>query len=124
MLGILVFLCIVLVSLVVNHISRRALRRRGIRARAVCVGHAKEGTIDKVGLLMECVGPDGVPVRPTVGYFTNPPLRIGDAVDIVYDPSNLKGARFVNDAGSGKWAPVLIAVVSVLVVVTGVLTFA
>lgn len=73
---------------------------------------------------MECVGPDGTPVRPTVGYFTSPPLRIGDAVDIVYDPSNLKGARFANDADSGKWAPVLIAVVSVLVVVTGVLTFA
>ncbi|MEU5891741.1 hypothetical protein ABZ835_33625 [Streptomyces sp. NPDC047461] len=124
MLGILIFLCIVLVVLVVNHISRITLRKKGIGARAVCVAHVKEGTSDKVGLLMECVGPDGVPVRPTVGYFTSPPLLIGDAVDIVYDPSNLKGAQFANNAESGKWAPALIAMVSVLVVVTGVLTFA
>lgn len=122
MLGIFIFLSIVLVSLVTNHVSRSALRRRGVRVQAVCVQHVKEGN-DKVGLLMEHVGPDGVSVRPTVGYFDNPPLRLGDAADIVYDPSNLKGARFVNDAEAGKWAPVLIGVVSLLVVVTGVLTF-
>ncbi|MDX3694057.1 hypothetical protein PV726_27720 [Streptomyces europaeiscabiei] len=124
MLGILIFLCIVLVILVVNHMSRISLRKKGVRARAVCVAHVKEGTSDKVGLLMECAGPDGVPVRPTVGYFASPPLLVGDAVDIVYDPDNPKGAQFAGDAESGKWAPALIAVVSVLVVVTGVLTFA
>ncbi|TPQ18297.1 hypothetical protein [Streptomyces sporangiiformans] len=121
MLGILIFLCIVLLSLVVNHVSRNSLKKRGVRVRAVCVDHVKVG--GKVGLLMECTGPDGVPVRPTVGYFSHPPLRVGEAADIVYVPANLQGARFANAADSGKWAPVFIAVVSVLVVVTGLLTF-
>ncbi|MPY64758.1 hypothetical protein [Streptomyces spongiae] len=123
MLGILIFLCFVLVTLLVNHVSRSSLRKRGIRARAVCVDHVKWGN-DKVGLLMECVGPDGAPVRPTVGYYSSPPLRVGDSADIVYNPKNLKGAKFLNAAESGRWAPVLIGVVSVLVIVTAMITFA
>ncbi|MFF0381702.1 DUF3592 domain-containing protein [Streptomyces sp. NPDC004286] len=123
MVGILIFLTVVLGSLVTNHVSRSALRRRGVHARATCVRHEKCSN-DKFRIHLEIPDPTGVMVRRELsGYFGTPPLGLGATADIVYDPEKPGNVMFAVDAQAGKWAPILIGVVSVLTTLAALATF-
>ena len=115
MVGILFFLLVVLVSLIVNHVSRSTLRRRGVRVQATCVSHAP-GAKGKTKVQMEFVDAHGATVRKELGvHFSDPvPIAIGAMTDIVYDPEGRTSPLFAVDAYAGKWAPLLIGIVSVL----------
>ncbi|MET9388748.1 hypothetical protein ABZY09_49385 [Streptomyces sp. NPDC002928] len=66
---------------------------------------------------MEFVDAHGVTVWKELGvYYSKPPIAIGAATEIVYDPEGHKEIRFAADAYAGKWAPLLIGIVSVLTI--------
>jgi hypothetical protein len=116
--GILVFLLVVLTSLIINHVTRSTLRRRGVQVRATCVDQVQHSD-GKYRVHVAYVDSDGAEVRKVLGtIYKAPPLPLGTETDIVYDPEDRKAPLFSVDAYSGKWAPVWIAVVSTLTVLT------
>ncbi|MFF7859049.1 DUF3592 domain-containing protein [Streptomyces sp. NPDC007904] len=123
MIGILVFLLVVLTALIVNYAARSTLRRRGVQARATCVDQVR-GSDGKYRVHMEYVDAGGATVRKVLGtIYKAPPLSPGAESDIVYDPEGCKAPLFSVDAYGGKWAPVWIAVVSTLTVLTTLMLF-
>ncbi|MGW6707125.1 hypothetical protein ACWGDE_19840 [Streptomyces sp. NPDC054956] len=60
------------------------LLKRGVRTSAVCVnvGQVAAGSM----LLLEYTPPGGPARQYTVGPFTFPPVRVGERLDVIYDP--------------------------------------
>ncbi|MFJ4950229.1 hypothetical protein [Streptomyces sp. NPDC088760] len=124
MIGILVFLLVILTSLIVNHVTRSTLRRRGVQVRATCVNQVR-GSDGKYRIHMEYVDTDGATVRKVLGtIYKAPPVSLYAETDIVYDPEGRRAPLFSVDAYGGKWAPVWIAVVGTLTVLTTLALFA
>ncbi|WP_225835520.1 hypothetical protein [Streptomyces sp. NK08204] len=121
--GALFFLLVVLAALITNHVSRSTLRRRGVCVTATCVDRTL-GSGGKYAIQMEFLDVHGSLVRRELGiYYSKPPIALGAVADIVYDPENRTSPRFAVDVQSGKWAPVLIGVVSLLVVLVALSLF-
>lgn len=74
------------------------------------------GAKGKTKVQMEFVDAHGATVRKELGvHFSDPvPIAIGAMADIMYDPEGRTSPLFAVDAYAGKWAPLLIGIVSVL----------
>ncbi|GGW17969.1 hypothetical protein GCM10018980_30340 [Streptomyces capoamus] len=82
----------------------RALRTRGRRARARCVATRTEN--GRTRLLVQLSVEEGSN-RIEVGLFKWPPVSVGGAVEVVYDPQDLSNVLMPDDVGTGRVALLL-----------------
>nr|WP_324605008.1 DUF3592 domain-containing protein [Streptomyces sp. NRRL S-1022] len=102
----------------------RALRTRGIRTRARCVGTRNEN--GRTELLVQ-FSVEGGSKRVAVGPFKWPPVSVGGTVEVVYDPKDLSNVLMPDEVGTGRVALLLTIGSSLLLlfcVLAIVITFA